>query len=453
MRSHRSALSALCPPLQSLGVVLALVGSGLLGACSEHEDRRPAPATTEAAAPLSPAAQVGKQLFFDRSLSASGSMSCASCHDPAHAYGPPNALAVQLGGAGLDKAGVRAVPSLRYKLVTPPYSNELFDPDGGGAPAPGGGFSWDGRANTLAEQAAQPLLSSFEMGNATPAVVVDKVRAASYAQLFLEAFGGQAFDDGEKAFTNITKALEAFQKENPDFRPYSSKFDAYVMRGKGTLTVAELRGKAVFNDPNRGNCAACHIPDLNQFTDHMYVAIGVPRNPAIPANANGKFYDLGLCGPMRKDLRSTRAAAPNPLCGMFKTPTLRNVATRSVFFHNGAITSLEQAIRFYNTRDTHPEIWYPTVGGTPLQTASPDFPTYGLVTTQYKGGKVQKFNDLPPVYKANIDVQMPLDGRAAASRPPMSEQDIADLVCFLKTLTDGFVEPPGKAAASGPCVS
>ena len=60
--------------------------------------------------------------------------------------------------------------------------------------------------------------------------------------------------------------------------------------------------------------------------------------------------------------------------------------------------------------------------------------------------------DLPAIHQGNIDTQMPLDGRAAASQPPMSEQDIADLVCFLKTLTDGFVETPGKPAASQPCV-
>lgn len=449
MTNHRSVFPAASLPLRGAGLAFAVLCGVLLGAC---RDGSSPPAATVVAAQLSAAARVGKLLFFDKSLSASGAMSCASCHDPAHAYGPPNALAVQFGGAGLDQAGIRAVPSLRYKLVTPAYSSELFDPDGAGAPAPGGGFAWDGRASTLAEQAAMPLLSPFEMANATPAAAVDKVRAASYAPLFFEAFGSRAFDDGEQAFTSITQALEAFQKEDPDFRPYSSKFDAYVMRGKGSLTVAELRGKAVFNDPNRGNCAACHIPDLNQFTDHMYVALGVPRNPAIPANAAGRFYDLGLCGPLRKDLRPPQAGAANPLCGMFKTPTLRNVATRSVFFHNGAMTSLEQVIRFYNTRDTHPEIWYPTVGGTPLQTALPAFPAYGLVTTQYQGGKVQKFNDLPAAYRGNIDVQMPLDGRAPASAPPMSEQDIADLVCFLKTLTDGFVEPSGKPAAAQSCV-
>jgi cytochrome c peroxidase len=122
------------------------------------------------------------------------------------------------------------------------------------------------------------------------------------------------------------------------------------------LSPAELRGKAVFNDPNRGNCTACHIPDLNQFMDHMYAAIGVPRNRLIPANAVNGFQDLGLCGPQRNDLKPDSKGVSNQFCGMFKTPTLRNVATRSVFFHNGVITSLEQAVRFYNTRDVYPEI-------------------------------------------------------------------------------------------------
>ncbi|MDC8786085.1 cytochrome-c peroxidase [Roseateles koreensis] len=402
--------------------------------------------------PLSLSAQVGQKLFFDASLSASGAMSCATCHDPQHAYGPPNARAVQLGGPKLNSAGLRAVPSLRYKLATPAYSNEQFDPDGAGAPAPGGGFTWDGRANSLAEQAALPLLSPLEMANASPEAVVKKVQAGAYAPLFLQAFGPQAFANGATAFANITAALQAFQKEDPSFRPYSSKFDLYNQRGLGKLSTAELRGKAVFNDPNSGNCAACHLPDLNQFTDHLFAAIGPPRNSAIPANAILSYMDLGLCGPARRDLKPAHAKEANPYCGMFKTPTLRNVATRSVFFHNGVITSLEQAIRFYNTRDTNPEIWYPTVGGKPVKTPSADFPTYGLITQQYRGGKVQKFNDLPAKYHANIDTQMPQDGRKAGSKPPLSEQNIADLLCFLKTLTDDYVAPASEPS-TGPCVN
>ena len=137
---------------------------------------------------------------------------------------------------------------------------------------------------------------------------------------------------------------------------------------------------------------------------------------------------------------------------MFKTPTLRNVATRSVFFHNGVLHSLEQVIRFYNTRDTMPQIWYPTIGGTPTAGGDPGFPTYGLVTTPYVGGAVQKFDDLLPAYRGNINPQLPLDGRAAGSAPPMTEANIADLICFLDTLADDY-HPPATPPTSGACVN
>jgi cytochrome c peroxidase len=111
--------------------------------------------------------------------------------------------------------------------------------------------------------------------------------------------------------------------------------------------------------------------------------------------------------------------------------------------------SLEQVIRFYNTRDTQPELWYPTIGGQPRITNGPSFPSYGLITTQYTGGHVQKYNDLPAAYAPNIDTQLPMDGRAAGSAPPMSEQDIADLICFLNVLSDADTTPatPPKAGA------
>jgi cytochrome c peroxidase len=98
-----------------------------------------------------------------------------------------------------------------------------------------------------------------------------------------------------------------------------------------------------------------------------------------------------------------------------------------------------------------PELWYPTVGGAARKKNDRDFPGYGLIKIQYIGGKVKKFDDLPAAYRSNIDAQLPLDGRAAGAQPPMSEKDIADLVCFLETLTDGY-QTPAVPAASGRCV-
>jgi cytochrome c peroxidase len=368
--------------------------------------------------PLSLPAQVGEKIFADRSLSASGQLACATCHDPAHAYTSPNSLAVQLGGPGMSLPGTRAVPSLRYKEYTTPYADVALNPDGVSLPGPGGGFTWDGRADTLAAQARIPLLAPNEMANTSEADVVNKLQSSTYADLFRAAFGSDVFASTSTAFERALDALQAYQLEDNDFHPYSSKFDLFAdNKIGGELTASEQRGLQVFLDPNRGNCNACHYggPGVNGstelFTDFTFEAISVPRNPEIPANADPTYFDMGICS--RADHPLPDSA---PLCGMFKTPTLRNVAIRKVFFHNGKMKSLREVLDFYNTRDTNPERWYPVVGGV-----------------------VQKFNDLPAQYQPNIDTQMPLDGRAAGSAPPMSEQDLEDLQAFLNTLTDADV--------------
>jgi cytochrome c peroxidase len=378
---------------------------------------------------LSPEADIGRQMFFDRSLSASGRISCATCHDPRHAYAPGNELPVQPGGASMGAFGTRAVPSLRYQEFTPPYADLLDNPDGISPPGPGGGFTADGRAANLARQAEIPLLSANEMANGGKAAVVDRIAASPYADAFRRAFGPDVFRDVETAFQRAAGALQAFQLEDPSFHPYSSKYDLYAANKKGgELSPAERRGFLVYNDPTKGNCFACHYNgagingSVRLFTDFSYAAIGVPRNPAIPANRDPNYFDLGICG---------RPDHPLPVsaryCGMFKTPTLRNVASRRVFFHNGRMTSLGDVIRFYNTRDTRPQDWYPVVGGI-----------------------VQKFDDLPPAYRGNIDRQAPLDGRAPGSAPPMSDQDMADLEAFLQTLNDADLQLPAPPGSDGP---
>jgi cytochrome c peroxidase len=415
------------------------------------------PAAPAAKRGLSAAAEVGRKIFFDRALSASGAMSCATCHDPDHAYAPANDLSVQLGGPDGHAVGLRAVPSLRYKEHTPRYADLLDNPDGISVPGPGGGFAWDGRASSLADQARLPLLSPVEMANASPADVVAKLARAPYASELSRAFPGMAWTDVDATFGAALRALETFQLEDPSFHPYTSKYDLYAdNKIGGTMTPAELRGFKVFADAKRGNCSSCHFhgAGLNGssalFTDYSYEAIGVPRNAALPPSKDPGAYDLGLCGPLRAD-HAPVGAAKNSFCGMFKTPTLRNVATRKVFFHNGVIHSLEQALRFYATRDTSPELWYPTVGGRAKARGDRAFPSYGLIQAQYAGGKVQKYDDLPERYVANIDPQRPLDGRARGSKPPLSERDIQDLVCFLETLTDGY-QPPATPPKTGRCV-
>src|SRR6202453_361882 len=254
----------------------------------------PSPATT-----LSAQAQAGQKLFFDTNLSGSKKMSCATCHDPTNHYAQPtaNTQAVQLGGPNLTSPGFRAVPTLTYKQYTPPYNDNAANPDGVSTNSPGGGFTWDGRADTQAQQAAIPLLSSFEMANASQAAVVAVVQNAGYAALFEQAYGANVFSDTQTAFTDIGLALQAYQQEDPSFNAYTSKYDyataLQLSNGQPVnLTAAENRGYLVFN--YTGNCFACHYNGPMTggggapVTDFTYENTGAPRNSSIAANTTDR---------------------------------------------------------------------------------------------------------------------------------------------------------------------
>jgi cytochrome c peroxidase len=355
--------------------------------------------------------QLGRTLFFDARLSASGTMSCASCHAPDHAFGPPNDLAVQMGGAALKTPGLRAVPSLMYRAYTPAFDEHYREADGNDSidQGPAGGYDWDGRAASAHEQAAGPLLSPFEMGNENAAAVVARLRASASAAVFRAAFGAHALDDEQQAWKGLLWALEVFQQDAATFAPFSSKYDA-ALRGQATLSPAEQRGLKLFNDERKGNCAVCHPSGrvhggLPLFTDFGLVALGVPRNPRVAANQDPHFFDLGMAGPLRPDFIGRDDA-----CGRFKTPSLRNVATRSVFFHNGAFDKLDEAVRFYAQRDVHPERYYGPAGVP---------------------------NDLPARCLPTLHREAPF-GQAPGGKPALSEAEVQDVVAFLRTLTDGW---------------
>jgi len=393
-------------------VLRSRVGIGLLAFAVLACDRPPAQQPPSAATLTA----LGRSIFFDTTLSASGRMACSSCHDPAHDWGPPNARAVQLGGPASTTPGVRAVPSLMYQQDTPPFSEHFRESDGddSGDQGPTGGRAWDGRVSSTREQAAIPLLSSFEMANRSRGAVVARLRASSSAPAFRAAFGPGVFDDSLAAWRGLVAAFDVFQQSPTEFYPYTSKYDAFL-RGQTELTQRERRGLALFNDRNRGNCAQCHPSAMKrgafpQFTDRGFIALGVPRNAKIPANADPGHFDLGLCGPLRTDL-----ARRADYCAMFKTPSLRNVARRTVFFHNGVFTRLEDVLRFYVQRDIHPERFYP----------------------RGRDGGARGFDDIPPAYQRNVTVDPPFN-RHAGDRPALSESEMADVIAFLGTLTDGF---------------
>jgi cytochrome c peroxidase len=398
--------------------------------------------------PLSEMARIGRDMFFDPRLSVSGTQSCASCHSPAHAYGPPDGRAVQPGGLEGRDEGRRAVPSLRYVDLTPPFS---IGPDVAGEDAPAlrpvpspalpapsaarprklagsaaatvamvprGGLFWDGRAGTLQSQAMGPLFDRVEMANTDTAALAGRLRAAYGARL-AELVGGEAVANPRLLVYEAMFAVAQFQVEDPSFHPYSSKYDAYL-EGRARLTATEARGLAAFEDSARGNCAGCHPdrpgPDGRPplFTDFQYEALGVPRNRELRGSRAAGDYDLGLCGPTRTDL-----AGQAQYCGMFRTPSLRNVATRRVFFHNGRYHRLQDVLAFYALRDTRPEAVYP----------------------RGADGRVWRFDDLPAAYRGNVDVADPPFGRRAGDASPLSERDRRDIIAFLRTLTDGYREP------------
>jgi cytochrome c peroxidase len=399
---------------------VALLSVALIGVAraqdSGHTAAAPFYANTFEKMPAAAAlTAIGRELFSDPALSASGKIACASCHDPKHAFGPANDLPVQRGGADGRSTGVRAVPSLKYTQNIPPFTEHFIDDEGDDSvdQGPAGGRTWDGRSQSFHDQARLPLFSPFEMANTDADAVVRKVQAR-YAAQFRAAFGEKIFDDKALAFKGVLMALEAYQQSPAEFYPYSSKYDAWL-RHETSLSPQELRGLAAFNDPARGNCARCHPGAMRkgalpQFTDFGFAAIGAPRNSSVPANADPQYYDLGLCGPLRSDLRDRRE-----YCGLFRTPSLRNVALRPVFFHNGVLHFLSDVVRFYAERDTQPQKWYPR---------APD-------------GSTKIFDDLPAAYRANIDTQPPFD-RHAGDFPPLSDADIEDIVAFLETLSDGF---------------
>lgn len=437
-RSRRSRAAAACC-------------AALLVHCSSRPDRQagsvsnpdPVRLVRPAARPLSPVAQLGREIFFDRHLSASRTISCASCHSPDHAFGPPDGRAVQLGGpAGRDQ-GVRAVPSLRYLDRVPNFSigperaeaedvnvtrlarqaagsTRLVKVAGGAAGSaamvPQGGLFWDGRVNTLQTQAMGPLFNPVEMANVGAESVADRLRNASYGDRFARLFGAATVASPARLIDEAMFAVARYQVEDPAFHPYTSKYDAYL-EGRVALAPDEIHGLAVFEDTAKGNCAACHLdrpgPDREPplFTDFQYEALGVPRNGNLKQNVDHRYFDLGLCGPVRADLR-----AQSRYCGMFRTPSLRNVAIREVFFHNGRYHTLMEVLRFYNLRQVQPERVYPTDGR----------------------GQVLRFDDLPAAVRGNVDTTDPPFNRTRGQPPAMSDRDLHDVVAFLKTLTDGY---------------
>ncbi len=333
--------------------------------------------------------QLGKLLFFEESLSTPEGQSCATCHDPAVGFADPLTELPVSRGAVHGLYGNRNDMPVSYSMYVPALhydsTEEVWL----------GGLFWDGRANSLAEQAMGPPLNPLEMANQDTALLAVKIRSLDYSDQFAEIYGDHALNDPDSAFFYMADALAAYERSK-EVNPFSSKFDLW-QRGESALTEQEQRGFMLFVVESKGNCAACHphtpledgTPAL--FTDFTYDNLGTPPNGESPFlllsseyNPDGFNYrDPGLAETLDD---------PSEL-GKFRVPTLRNVAITPPYMHNGVFKTLYQVVAFYNTRDVAP--W-------------PEPETF-----------------------ANLNVD-------EMGNLGLTNQEVEDIVAFLKTLSDGW---------------
>ncbi|MGD8306755.1 MAG: cytochrome c peroxidase [Ignavibacteria bacterium] len=341
---------------------------------------------------LSAKEQLGKLLFFEKSLSTPVGQACSNCHAPEIAFADPEIDLPVSRGAHPDRFGNRNDMTVSYSAFVPPlHFNEDED-------VWIGGLFWDGRANSLAEQSKGPPLNPLEMANPDTLTILNKLNSLSYANLFTEIYGPGALTDPTTAFNNMADAIEAFEKTS-EFSPFSSKYDAWL-RGESELNEQELRGLMLYKAEDKGNCAACHPNTISEdgslplFTDFTYDNLGVPPNPenpfySLPKELNPEgfaFVDLGL-GKTLNDPEHN---------GKFRVPTLRNIAITPPYMHNGVFKTLFSVLAFYNTRD------------------------------------VAKWPE--PEVSDNVNME-------ELGNLKLTNEELEDLVAFLRTLTDGWERP------------
>lgn len=246
---------------------------------------------------------LGKKLFFDARLSADGSVSCASCHDPKQGFtdGMPTAKGIR------SQFGRRNAPT----VVNAAYAPLLF---------------LDGRAAGLEEQAGGPIANPIEMGE-THASVAAKLNAIpEYRAEFKNVFG-----PGPVTIGKIEMAVASYERT---LLSGDSPFDRFLYRDdKTALSEAAQRGLKIFVDKKRGNCSTCHTigETYALFSDGKFHNIGAGINP------NGEMIDLGR-------YEQTKVEADK---GAFRTPGLRNVALTAPYMHDGSLKTLKDVVDFY----------------------------------------------------------------------------------------------------------
>jgi cytochrome c peroxidase len=243
--------------------------------------------------------KLGRKLFFDPILSADGTQACADCHSPQNSFTDSRRFSV-----GIDGIAGRRNSMPLFNMAW--NFNEKF--------------FWDGRSNSIENQALEPVENPIEMHNTWENAVASLQATTVYPTLFAEAFGSTTIER-----SLVSKAIAQFERT---LISANSKFDRHLL-GTATLTASEANGLAVFMDESRGDCFHCHgNPNSPLWTDNIFHNNGLDE----------VITDRGL-GEFTGDPRDF---------GLFKSPSLRNLAYSAPYMHDGRFNTLDEVINHYS---------------------------------------------------------------------------------------------------------
>ncbi len=249
--------------------------------------------------PMTPAkVELGRQLFFDARLSSDGTISCATCHNPAMGF--TDGRETSMGAQG--QVGGRSAPS----VINVAYAPNVF---------------WDGRAASLEEQAIGPIANPIEMANTHENAVARLNSCPGYREQFAHVFGSP-----EVTIENVGKAIAAFERT---ILAGNAPWDRFINGDAGALSEEARRGWDLFQ--NKASCVRCHA-GFN-LTDNQFHNIGVGFDGPDPDL--GRYEVTGVDGDQ----------------GRFKTPTLRALRYTAPYMHDGSERTLEDVIEYYNRGD------------------------------------------------------------------------------------------------------
>ena len=298
----------------------------------------PAVATREAIPPDNPQTPekiaLGQKLFFDARLSADGTVACSTCHDPARAFTDGNSVSIGIKG----RLGQRNAPTILNAL----YNKTQF---------------WDGRVETLEEQAALPIVNPVEMGrNSLEAAIAGIAAISEYQQAFRSVFGHPP------NAPDLLRAIASYERTQIAF---DSPFDHFVAGEENAIDDAAKRGWELFN--SHGRCNKCHAltdteRDVTNFTDNDFhnIGIGIIRHNVVAlAGQAEQFIDSSdMAAIDRAAIQTDMSALGRFLVtkkesdiAAFKTPHLRNVLVTGPYFHDGSQETLWDVMDHYNKGD------------------------------------------------------------------------------------------------------